>query len=52
MVLAVLEEVDEEVDRSINDGEEVGQMGGVLHPGGPHQVLLKLKIKTVIAFMS
>ena len=41
MVLAVLEEVDEEVDRSINDGEEVGQMGGVLHPGGPHQVLLK-----------
>ena len=36
VAFAVLEEVDVEVDRGVDDGEEVGEVGGVLHPGGPH----------------
>ena len=42
LAFAVLEEVDVEVDRGVDDGEEVGEVGGVLHPGGPHKVLLKI----------
>ena len=41
MAFAVLEEVDVEVDRGVDDGEEVREVGGVLHPGGPHKVLLQ-----------
>ena len=41
LAFAVLEEVDVEVDRGVDDGEEVREVGGVLHPGGPHKVLLQ-----------
>ena len=38
----MFEEVDVEVDRGVDDGEKVREVGGVLHPGGPHKVLLKI----------
>ena len=43
MTLVMLEEVDVEVDRWADNSEQVGEVGGVLHPGGPQKVLLKLK---------
>ena len=42
VAFAVLEEVDVEVDRGVDDGEEVREVGGVLYPGGPHKVLLTI----------
>ena len=40
MAIVMLESVDVEVDRGVDNSKEVGEVGGVLHPGGPHQVLL------------
>ena len=40
MTLVIFEEVNIEVDRRVDNSEEVGEVGGVLHPGGPHKVLL------------
>ena len=42
VAFAVLEEVIVEFDRGVDDGEEVGQVGGVLHQRGPHKVLLQI----------
>ena len=40
MTLVMLKEVNIEVDWWVDNCEEVGEVGGVLHPGGPHKVLL------------
>ena len=36
----MLHQVDKEVDGAVEHGEEVGQVGHVLHPGRPHQLTL------------
>ena len=38
----VLEEVDVEVDGAVEDGEEVGEVGDLLHPVGPVQPVPRL----------
>jgi len=37
----VLQQVDEEVDRTVEHREQVRQVGHVLHPGRPDQLTLK-----------
>ena len=40
----MLEEVNVEVDRRVDNGEKVGEVGCVLHPGWPLQMLLLVVI--------
>ena len=36
----MLQQVDEEVDGAVEHGEEVGEVGHILHPGRPDQLTL------------
>ena len=49
--LVVLEEVDVKVDRRVDDGEEVGELCGVLHPKGPNHVLLGQADDNIFCYM-